>query len=64
MNASVSGNALVKPCLKYTNADSKISLYVRVHINIIKFRILNSKNSQVIYRTVCEMFIYKHTYTI
>ena len=37
--------------LRYNNADMKISLYVLVHIEILpsKFRILNSKNSRVIY---------------
>ena len=36
---------------RYTNADLKISLYVSVHIKTIpwKFRILNPKNSRVIY---------------
>ena len=37
--------------LRYINADLKISLYVCVHIKTIpcKFRILNPKNSRVIY---------------
>ena len=36
---------------RYTNADLKISLYVRVHIILIprKFCILNPENSRVIY---------------
>ena len=36
---------------RYTNADSKISLYVRVQAKILlqKFRIPNPKNSRVIY---------------
>ena len=36
---------------RYTNADLKISLYVRVHIKLIpwKFRLLNPENSEVIY---------------
>ena len=35
---------------RYTNADLKISLYVRVHIKLVlwKFHILNPKNSQAI----------------
>ena len=51
----------------YTNADLKIFLFVSVHKNIVpwKFRILNPKNSRVIYtRNVCEMLVYKHTETI
>ena len=36
---------------RYTNADLKISLYILNHVKVIqwKFRILNRKNSQVIY---------------
>ena len=35
----------------HTNADLKISLYVFVHMKAVpeKFRIINPKNSQVIY---------------
>ena len=37
--------------LRYTNADLKMSLYVRVHIKMIpwKIRILNPRNSRVMY---------------
>ena len=40
----------------------KTLLYVCIHIKIKpgKFRILNPRNSRVIHRKVCEMFIYKH----
>ena len=40
----------------------KISIYVRVHIKMIpwKIRVLNPKNSWVKYPKVCEMFVYKH----
>ena len=39
--------------IKYTNADLKISLYVRIHLKIIpwKFHILDK--SRFIYREVC-----------
>ena len=48
---------------RYTNADLKLSSYVRVPMKIIpwKFRILNRKNSRVIYLQSCEIFAYKHT---
>ena len=54
------------PVWRYTNADLKISLYVRFHKKMIpwKFPTLNLKNSQVIFRKDCKMFVYKHTETI
>ena len=38
-------------CQRHTNADLKISLYVCAHVKTVtrKFRILNPKNSRVIY---------------
>ena len=41
---------------RYSNADLKISLYVRVRM---KIRIL-----ELYVRKVCEMFVYKHTEAI
>ena len=42
---------LIEIPVRDTNADLKISLYVYVHVKIItwKFRILNPKNSNVIF---------------
>ena len=39
---------------RYTNAEMKISLYIQIHIKIIrsKFRILDRKNSRVIHRKI------------
>ena len=50
----------------YTNADLKISLYACVHVKIMpwKFRILNPKNSWVIYPWNLRMYVYKHAETI
>ena len=50
---------------RYTNADLKISLYVRVHIKYYpeNFAFLILGVFELYSRKICEIFVYKHTET-
>ena len=53
-------------CQRYTNADIKTSLYVRVHIKIIpeNFAFLILRVFELFNRKVSEILVYKHVETI